>query len=60
MPTPYFLGKSPYELLVSSKPDYDHLRVLGCLCYACTSSLNRNKFDARARRCIFLLGIHME
>jgi hypothetical protein len=54
IPTPNLSNKSPYELLFSKLPSYDHLRVFGCLCFSSTLHRNRNKFDARAKPCVFL------
>jgi hypothetical protein len=53
-PTPLITNKSPYECIYSQLPQYNHLRVFGCLCYASTLSRARSKFDSRARACVFL------
>jgi len=42
-PTPILHGKTPYEKLFNTVPNYSHLRVL-----------SHSKFDPRASRCIFL------
>ncbi|KAG7557416.1 Zinc finger CCHC-type superfamily [Arabidopsis suecica] len=54
LPTPVLEDKSPFEVLTKKVPDYNELKVLGCLCYASTSPKNRHKFDPRARACVFL------
>jgi len=44
-PTPFLSGQSPYEFLFSCKPNYSHLRVFGCLCYASVLPRSKDKFS---------------
>jgi Reverse transcriptase (RNA-dependent DNA polymerase)/Integrase core domain len=52
LPTKNLDGKTPYEMLFNKKPSYIHLKVFGCLCYAHIH--NKDKFEPRARKCIFV------
>lgn len=54
VPTPLLHDKSPFEVLYSKTPNYSHLKVFGCLCYASTLSSGRTKFSPRAKLCIFI------
>jgi hypothetical protein len=54
MPTQVLDGKSPHESLFGTKPQYENLRVFGCLCYARNLDINKTKFDPRAKRRVFL------
>jgi len=46
--------KIPYKLLYKRKLDMSVFKVFGCVCFASTITNNRNKFDSRSRKCIFL------
>ena len=54
LPYPNLDHKSPYQILTSKIPTYDHLKTFGCLCYKSTSSKSRTKFDPRAKACVFI------
>ena len=54
VPSPIVNNKTPFELLYNKVPDFQMLKVFGCLCYASTHLANKNKFQPRARRGIFL------
>ena len=53
-PTKLLDSKTPYEVLFGKRPSYAHIKTFGCLCYAHNHSRGRDKFDARAVRCMFL------
>lgn len=44
LPNSVLKFKTPFELLLGCLPQYNHLKTLGCLCYATTPSHNRDKF----------------
>lgn len=46
--------KTPFEKLFTRKPDYDQIRVFGSLCYATNLQPEKDKFDSRTFKCIFL------
>ena len=54
LPTPILNNQSPFFLLHNTLPDYTQFKVFGSLCFACTSSAHRTKFDSRAHKCVFL------
>ena len=45
-------GKTSYSVLYGKEPTYDHLRILGSLCYAHVKT--GYKFASRSRRCAFV------
>ncbi|KAH7545439.1 hypothetical protein FEM48_Zijuj01G0094100 [Ziziphus jujuba var. spinosa] len=54
LPSPVLDNETPYFRLYGNNPDYNHLRVFGCLCYAHLPSSDRNKLTAQSARCAFL------
>lgn len=54
LPTPLLQDKSQFDVLTSHRPDYQGLRVFGCLAYNSTLSKHKHKFQPRARPCVFL------
>lgn len=54
MPTALLQLKSPYEALFNTKPNYEKLRIFGCVCYVYDSRPGRSKLDPKSIRCIFL------
>ncbi|GKF52402.1 retrovirus-related pol polyprotein from transposon TNT 1-94, partial [Tanacetum coccineum] len=53
-PTSVLKFKTPYEVLLNSKPVCEHLRVFGCLAMASNPSRVADKFEARGVPCLFL------
>ncbi|KAG7559542.1 GAG-pre-integrase domain [Arabidopsis thaliana x Arabidopsis arenosa] len=54
MPTPVLSMESPFQKLFGSSPNYDKLRVFGCLCFPWLRPYTRHKLDDRSQRCVFL------
>ena len=53
MPSSILNGLSPYEHLFKRTPNFDHLRVFGCLCFVDKLNIN-DKFSERANKCVLL------
>ena len=53
-PSMVLKGMTPYERLYNEKPSYNHVKVLGSLCYAHDQSHKGDKFASRSRRCVFI------
>jgi len=54
LPSRVLRGKTHFEVLFGSPPSYEGLRSFGCLCYVSTLSHPRDKFQPRAKICVFL------
>ena len=54
LPSPVLKFKSPYEILFGKVPDYQALKIFGCLCYASSLPAHRHKFAARVIPTIFM------
>lgn len=52
--TPILKYKTPYEILYHTHPTYLDFKVFGCLAFASTLVLNKNKLYSRARKISFL------
>lgn len=46
--------KSPYQILFGEPPNYEKLRVFGCLCFPWLRPYNNHKLQDKSQRCIFL------
>src|SRR6185437_14483791 len=47
-------NKSPFEIPFGKEPNFDELRVFGCLCFAHNQKAKGDKFAPRSRKCVFL------
>lgn len=53
-PSDVLKGKTPFEMLYIKPPPLQHLRVIGCLCYAHNQKHRGDKFDSRSWKCVFV------
>ena len=53
-PTSALVGKTPYEVWNSRKPDISHLRVWGCLAYVHVQKDKCAKLGSHMEKCIFI------
>ncbi|KAK9062516.1 hypothetical protein SSX86_019703 [Deinandra increscens subsp. villosa] len=54
LPSKIIQNKTPYEIVFGHKPDYEQMRVFGCLAYYRSTETEGDKFEARGRPGIFL------
>jgi hypothetical protein len=54
LPTPILKNQSPYLKLYKHDPDYQKLRVFGCLCYPLLRHDGLHKLKYRSKPSIFL------
>lgn len=54
LPSKVIENKTPYELVFNQKPEYDHMRVLGCLVYFKNNNTEGDKFEMRGRPGVFM------
>lgn len=54
LPSSSLKGRTPFPVLFNQKPDYQRVRVCGCLCYMTNNLPHKGKFDSKAIMCIFL------
>ncbi|CAA7062674.1 unnamed protein product [Microthlaspi erraticum] len=53
-PSKLLKGKTPFELLHEKPPEYDNLKVFGCLAFAHKKKRSGDKFEAQSRKCVFV------
>ena len=47
-------NKTPFEILFGQAPEFDELKVFGCLAFAHNQKAKDNKFAPRSRKCVFI------
>lgn len=53
-PSKLLQGKTPYECLYGKRPEYNNIKLFGCLCFAHQVRRDKDKFGASSRKCIFV------
>ncbi|KAI3681211.1 hypothetical protein L6452_35996 [Arctium lappa] len=54
LPSKVLHDATPYEIVFKQKPNYDHMRVFGCLAYYRSIETGGDKFELRGRPGIFV------
>ncbi|XP_021725291.1 uncharacterized protein LOC110692563 [Chenopodium quinoa] len=47
-------NKTPFEMLFGVAPNFDELKVFGCLCFVHNQKAKGDKFAPRSRKCVFV------
>lgn len=53
-PTPILQGRSPLKALFGKVPEYDKMKVFGCVCYPCLRPYRAHKLDLKSKPCVFV------
>nr|GEU66079.1 retrovirus-related Pol polyprotein from transposon TNT 1-94 [Tanacetum cinerariifolium] len=53
LPSKRINDKTPYEVLFGQKPEYDHMRVFGCMAYYKNTETNGDNFEPRGKPGVF-------
>lgn len=53
-PTPILQGCSPIAALFGKIPEYDRMRVFGCVCCPCLRPYRTHKLDQKSTSCVFV------
>uniref|UniRef100_A0A803LBA1 Integrase catalytic domain-containing protein n=1 Tax=Chenopodium quinoa TaxID=63459 RepID=A0A803LBA1_CHEQI len=54
LPSSVLGWKTPFERLNKRKPEYDHLRIIGCLCYGLPTVKKSDKFGEKGIRSVLI------
>ncbi|KAI3511071.1 hypothetical protein L1887_18215 [Cichorium endivia] len=54
LPSKVVKDKTPYELVWNTKPQYDHMKVFGCLTYFKNTNTKGDKFEPKGKPGVFL------
>ncbi|KAL8117699.1 hypothetical protein AgCh_015538 [Apium graveolens] len=54
LPTVVLSNKTPHDCLYKTPPDYDNMKIFGCLVFACNPSFTSDKMEARGVPCVFI------
>ncbi|PKU73010.1 Retrovirus-related Pol polyprotein from transposon TNT 1-94 [Dendrobium catenatum] len=54
LPTRVLQYKSPYQILYNKTPNYDHLKIFGCLSYPWLRPYSSSKLSSFSKPCVFI------
>ncbi|GJU07481.1 putative RNA-directed DNA polymerase [Tanacetum coccineum] len=54
LPSKTIENKTPFEILYGEKPDYEHMKIFGCLAYFRNTDTRGDKFEWRGKPGVFL------
>lgn len=54
LPSKIFKNKTPYELIWNTKPQYDHMKIFGCVSYFKNTNTKGDKFELKGKPSVFL------